>query len=76
MLVATSKINTASGYGEVSEWQSVQIGKKDFLLNFFLTEIMNAADSCIAKNHFAIQLGIRFPAFVPLAICGSKVLRN
>lgn len=54
------------------EWPNVQIGKKIFFIKS-LTEIMNAIDSCIAKNHFAIQRGIPFLAFVPLATWGSKV---
>lgn len=59
------------------EWQNVGL-KKTFcqILFFFFPEIMSGIDSCIAKNHFTIELGIHFLASVPISICGSKILMN
>lgn len=52
------------------------LAKKDFSSNLFFSEIMGGIDSCKAKNHFTIELGIHFLASVPIPICGSKILMN
>ena len=74
MLVATSKINTASGPGEDLSGKCLD-GRKDFIKSVF-SLFMYALDSYVAKNHFAVQLGIHCLAFILIPICGCKILTN